>query len=87
MSAIIALLGAVVPAVSFEGLTIAQWATIASTLYTAEPEIKAAIVALHPAFKAVAADLDSGMSTDDAAQAAAQRHPAPTSSFNPAAPR
>jgi hypothetical protein len=85
VDAILGLLGAVLPAVSFEGLSVGQWLTIASAVYSATPEIKAAITALHPALAAVAADLDAGKSPDEAAAAAQQR--AATDPFNPAVPR
>ena len=70
MSALVSILGTLLPAVSFEGLTVAQWIAIASAIGTAEPEIKAAIVALHPAFTTIASDLAAGKSAGEAGSAA-----------------
>ena len=73
MAALIAVLGALLPSVSFAGLTAAQWVAIASAIGTAEPEIKAAIAALHPVFSAIASDLASGRSIAQAGHAAHAR--------------
>jgi hypothetical protein len=70
MGALLSILGTIMPAVSFEGLTVTQWATIASAIAAAEPEIKSTITALHPVFAAIASDLYSGKSTDEAASIA-----------------
>jgi len=74
MSALISILGTLLPAVSFEGLTVTQWVAIASAIAAAEPEIKSAITALHPAFTAIASDLATGKSPGEAGSAAHVRN-------------
>jgi hypothetical protein len=46
----------------------AQWLTIATAILNAEPEIKAALAALHPAFEAIVGDLAQGKGPDEAAE-------------------
>jgi hypothetical protein len=86
MDALAAILGVLMPSVSFEGLTVAQWIAIASAIEAAAPEIKATIAALHPALAAIASDLAGGKSSDEAG-AAAQVRNIPTEGGNPAVPR
>jgi hypothetical protein len=74
MSALVSILGALLPTVSFEGLTVAQWAAIASAIAAAEPQIKSAISALHPVFAAIASDLAGGKSAVEAASVARSRY-------------
>jgi hypothetical protein len=74
MSALVSILGTLLPAVSFEGLTVAQWAAIASAIATAEPQIKSTISALHPVFAAIASDISSGKSAVEAASVARSRY-------------
>jgi hypothetical protein len=86
MDALASILGALLPSVSFAGLSIEQWIAIASAIETAAPEIKATVAALHPAFAAVVSDLAGGQSAD-AAGSAAWHRPLPTETDNPAVPR
>jgi hypothetical protein len=81
----ISVLAALIPSIKIADLTLAQWGTIASALYSAEPAIKALLTDLHPAFAAIAVDLASGSTPEQAASAAQQR--APTFPFNPSTPR
>jgi hypothetical protein len=74
MNALLSILATLLPTMRFEGLTIGQWVTIASAIGTAEPEIKSAIAALHPAFTAIASDLATGKSADEAGSAAHVRN-------------
>ena len=67
MAEVLAIVAALLPATTFEGLTIAQWLTIAGALQSAAPEIKAALAKLHPAFAQIAADLAQGKTPDEAA--------------------
>jgi hypothetical protein len=73
MGALAAILGAILPSVTLAGLPLSTWLTIASAIEVAEPQEKALITALHPALKAVAADLASGLTKEAAASAAQQR--------------
>ena len=73
MSALLSILGALLPSVDIAGLPLSSWLTIAAAIEAAAPEERALIKALHPAFKAVAADLAAGLSKDAAAAAAQQR--------------
>jgi hypothetical protein len=74
MSALVSILGTLLPAVSFEGLTVAQWAAIASAIAAAEPQIKSTISALHPVFGDIASDLSRGKSAVEAASVARSRY-------------
>lgn len=86
MGELATIFGALLPSVSFEGLTLAQWIGIASAIDAAAPEIKIAIVALHPAFAAIASDLANGKPAGEAG-AAARVRAIPTEAGNPAVPR
>jgi len=68
MSALLAILGALLPATTIDGLTLGQWLAIATAVMNAEPEIKMALAALHPAFAEVVGDLAHGRTPDEAAQ-------------------
>jgi len=67
MTEVLAIVGALLPATTFEGLTIAQWLTIAGALQSEAPEIKAALGKLHPAFAQIATDLAQGNTPNEAA--------------------
>jgi hypothetical protein len=74
MSALVSILDTLLPAVSFEGLTVAQWAAIASAIAGAEPQIKSTITALHPVFADIASALSSGKSADEVASGTRSRY-------------
>jgi hypothetical protein len=67
MDALLSIIAAVLPA-TVDGLTMAQWLTIATAVMSAEPEIKAALAALHPAFEAIVGDLAQGNAPDEEAE-------------------
>jgi hypothetical protein len=67
MEALLSIVAAVVPG-TLAGLSLTQWLKIATALAGAEPEIKAALAALHPAFAALVADLARGSPPDEAAR-------------------
>ena len=74
MEALLSIIASVLPG-TLAGLRLSQWLAIATALANAEPEIKAALAALHPAFADLIADLAHGSSVDEAAQNRLSRVP------------
>ena len=60
MQGIISIIEALLPATRLAGLTLSQWVGIVGALEAAEPQIVAAIAALHPLFTAIVNDLATG---------------------------
>lgn len=65
-----AIIAALLPGVSFAGLTLAQWLGLVTAIAQAEPTIVAIINTLHPVFTAIVTDLAAGLPAPAIAQSA-----------------
>ena len=67
MQAALSIIEALLPSAKLADLTLTQWVGIVSALSTAEPQIVAAIAALHPLFTAIVNDLATGTTASSVA--------------------
>ena len=70
MQALLDIIAGLLPATKLAGLTLTQWVGIVGALNAAEPQIAAAIAALHPLFAAIVADLATGTTASSVATSA-----------------